>query len=308
MADPSALVAALVDGDRRALARALSIVDRGGAAGDALCQALPRSTTPSRIVGFTGVGGAGKSTLIAALIGAARERGLTVAVLAMDPASVIGGGALLGDRVRMEEYHADSSVFVRSVAARGNAGGISRSTASALAVLGAAGFDAIYVESIGAGQDQIDLARLVETLVLVEAPNLGDDVQALKSGMREHADIIVVAKSDLPGADATVAVLTANARDEAQSTGIERSVVRVSAYTGDGIAGLLDRLLEPPKPNARRESIPVAQLRTLVADEAAKLALEALDDASLTQLQARINADPGRARQIAREWLIDSRR
>src|SRR2546425_453121 len=199
----------VIAGDRRAIARALSVVERGDEPARALVGALFPRTGRAHLVGLTGAGGVGKSTLIAALIAEWRRRDRTVGVVAVDPTSALTGGALLGDRVRMEEHHADRGVWVRSLATRGAAGGLAGATLDAARVLDAAGFEIVVVETIGVGQDELEVARAVETVVLVEAPNLGDDVQALKAGLLEIADLIVVGKADLPGADRALATLRA---------------------------------------------------------------------------------------------------
>ena len=160
------------------------------------------------VVGITGAPGVGKSTLVDALIGAARARGERVAVVAVDPSSPFSGGALLGDRVRMQRHALDDGVFIRSLATRGQQGGLSRSTTAAVAVLDAAGFPLILVETVGAGQAEIDVADAADAVVVVTAPGLGDEVQALKAGLLEIADVLVVNKGDRDGADRALADLT----------------------------------------------------------------------------------------------------
>jgi LAO/AO transport system kinase len=160
------------------------------------------------VVGITGAPGVGKSTLVDALIGAARVRGERVAVVAVDPSSPFSGGALLGDRVRMQRHALDEGVFIRSLATRGQQGGLSRSTTAAVAVLDAAGFPLIFVETVGAGQAEIDVADAADAVVVVTAPGLGDEVQALKAGLLEIADVLVVNKGDRDGADRALADLT----------------------------------------------------------------------------------------------------
>lgn len=194
-------------GSRRALARLLTMVEneREGAA-DALADLFPH-TGHAAIVGVTGAPGTGKSTLAAALASAYREQGRTVAVLAVDPTSPFSGGAVLGDRVRMGALAGDDGVFVRSMASRGNPGGLARTTREATWVLDAAGYDVILVETVGAGQSEVDIARTAQTTLVVEAPGLGDSVQAMKAGIMEIADVLVVNKADQPGALNTVRVL-----------------------------------------------------------------------------------------------------
>ncbi len=163
----------------------------------------------AHVVGITGPAGAGKSTLVNALVGELLARGHKVAIVAVDPSSPFTGGAVLGDRIRMAEHQADERVFIRSLAARGHAGGVSRATAQVIDVLDAAGFDLILVETVGAGQSDVAIAKLARTRIVVYPPGLGDEVQALKAGVLEIADILVVNKADLPGAERTARDLLA---------------------------------------------------------------------------------------------------
>ena len=203
------LVVAAQDGDRRALARLLTAVEnRSSIAEPALRELYPQAGA-AHIVGITGPPGAGKSTLVAALIGEVRKAGRAVAVVAVDPSSPITGGALLGDRVRMQSYAGDRDVFIRSMAARGHAGGLASTTGAATAVLDAAGFDLILVETVGTGQSEVEVAAAADTTVVLEAPEMGDEVQAIKAGLLEVADLVVVNKGDKPGAQRTAAQLRA---------------------------------------------------------------------------------------------------
>ena len=232
----------VVSGDRRAVARALSIVERGGALAQSLIGRLESTTNCPQVVGVTGVGGAGKSTLIAAMAMEWRRRDVTVGILAIDPSSAATGGALLGDRVRMEELHSDHGVFIRSMATRGSTGGVAAATSAAIVVLSAAGYQRIVVETIGVGQDEIAVARLADTIVVVEAPNMGDDVQALKAGLAEIADIFVVNKADLPGADRAVKHLRSTLSLNGVQSGWTPVILKTTAANGDGVAALLDAL------------------------------------------------------------------
>lgn len=201
--------ASLLDGSRRALARVLTFVENDHPSAPALMAALYPHTGRAWVVGITGAPGTGKSSLVNALIKAYRGQGQRVGVIAVDPSSPFSGGAILGDRVRMEEHSSDPGVFIRSMAARGNLGGLSRATRDAIRVLDAAGFDMILVETVGAGQNEVDIVRAAHTILVVEAPGMGDDVQAIKAGILEIADILVVNKSDRPGAAQTVRALKA---------------------------------------------------------------------------------------------------
>lgn len=197
-------------GERLALARLLTLVENDTPKGRAALDWLFPYTGKAHIVGITGSPGTGKSSLVNQIAKEFRSAEFSkVAVIAVDPSSPFTGGALLGDRVRMRDLSGDPGVFIRSMASRGALGGLARTTASVAQVLDAAGFEMIFIETVGAGQSEIDIARLAHTVVVVEAPGLGDDIQAIKAGILEIADILVVNKCDLPGADRTARALTA---------------------------------------------------------------------------------------------------
>jgi LAO/AO transport system kinase len=203
------LVAAAISGDRRSIARLMSVMERGDEdAHHALAQ-FYRQTGQARILGVTGASGTGKSTLVNQMAKAFRRRGLSVGIVAVDPTSPFSGGALLGDRIRMRELATDSQVFIRSMATRGSLGGLARATADVVHVLDAAGYAIILVETVGAGQSEVDIARTAHTTIVVEMPAAGDDIQAIKAGILEIGDILVVNKADLPGVDQAVAALRA---------------------------------------------------------------------------------------------------
>lgn len=229
-------------GERRTIARAITAVENDPARAQMLRDTLAPHLGRAHVVGITGPAGAGKSTLVNALVGELLKRGHTIAVVAIDPSSPFTGGAVLGDRIRMAEHQANERVFIRSLAARGHAGGLSRATAPVIDVLDAAGFDFVLVETVGAGQSDVAIANLARTRVVVYPPGLGDEVQALKAGMLEIADILVVNKADLPGADRTARDLLAMpARPGTQS---KRPVMKTVSTTGDGVAKLADAIAE----------------------------------------------------------------
>ena len=229
-------------GDRRTIARAISAVENDAALAEALRATLAAYLGQAHVVGITGPAGAGKSTLINALVGELLARGHKVAVVAVDPSSPFTGGAVLGDRIRMAEHQADKRVFIRSLAARGHAGGVSRATAQVIDVLDAAGFDLILVETVGAGQSDVAIAKLARTRIVVYPPGLGDEVQALKAGVLEIADILVVNKADLPGSDrAARDLLAMPARRGVQR---KRVVLKTVSTTGDGVGTLVDAIAE----------------------------------------------------------------
>ena len=202
------MVSDLLDGVRagkpRAIARMISQVENDAAAAQTAVTALYAYTGQAHIVGVTGSPGSGKSTLVNELAKAFRTRDLSVGIIAVDPSSPFTGGAILGDRVRMRDLSGDKGIFIRSLATRGSLGGLSRATAAALKVLDAAGFDLILVETVGAGQAEVDIANAAHTTLVIEAPGMGDDIQSIKAGILEIADILVVNKADRPGASRTV--------------------------------------------------------------------------------------------------------
>ena len=265
--DPDQLVGAALDGDRLALARILTAVENRTPVAESALRRLYPIAGKAHLVGITGPPGSGKSTLVSALIGAARGAGRAVAVVAVDPSSPITGGALLGDRVRMQSYATDRDVFIRSMAARGHAGGLASTSTAAAAVLDAAGFDLILLETVGTGQSEVEVAAAADTTVVLEAPEMGDEVQAIKAGLLEVADIVVVNKGDRPGAQRTAsqlrAMLVAVGRASVRQSGQARhspgasngqtspaerprpkepEVLVTTATTGDGIPELMATL------------------------------------------------------------------
>jgi LAO/AO transport system kinase len=226
-------------GNIRDIARLLTAVENDSSAAHVIAAAFASEQHTLRVLGITGPPGVGKSTTTSALITHYRSRGKRVAVLAVDPSSPFSGGALLGDRVRMQTHASDSAVFIRSMAARGHLGGLSSAVPLAITVLGGCGFDVLILETVGVGQSEIDVARMADTTVLVLAPGFGDGIQAAKAGIMEIADVFAVNKSDRDGADATVRELRAVI---ALGTwhGWVPPVLKLQAHTGVGIAELAD--------------------------------------------------------------------
>jgi len=202
--DIDQLTAGIRDGRYRALAQAISLVERDDPAATRLLAELYPSTGKARILGITGSPGAGKSTLVDAMARHYRSLGQRVGIICVDPTSPFTGGAILGDRIRMQELYTDKGVFIRSMATRGFMGGLSRATNDVVDVLDAFGFDVVLVETVGVGQDEVDVIRTVQTNVVVLVPGMGDDIQAIKAGIMEIGDVFVVNKADRPGADRTV--------------------------------------------------------------------------------------------------------
>jgi len=235
-------------GDRRSLARLLTAVENRSPVAEVAMRRLYPMAGRAQLIGITGPPGSGKSTLAAALIAELRRAGRPVAVVAVDPSSPITGGAVLGDRVRMQAYAADDGVFIRSMASRGHAGGLSSTTAAAAAVFDAAGFDVVLIETVGTGQSEVEVAATADTTVVVEAPEMGDEIQAIKAGLLEVADIIVVNKGDRPGAHRTAGQLHAMLADAPRETRPGRpapkhpGVLVTTAATGEGVPELLAAL------------------------------------------------------------------
>lgn len=198
------LIAKVLAGQPRAVARLLTLVENSEEAAQTAVSHLYPHTGKAHIIGITGPPGAGKSSLVAALAKTLRRQDFRLGIIAVDPSSPFTGGALLGDRVRMRDLAGDRGVFIRSMASRGSLGGLARATAAAIKVLDAAGYDKILLETVGAGQAEVDVASAAHTTLVIEAPGMGDDVQSIKAGILEIADILVVNKADKPGADHTV--------------------------------------------------------------------------------------------------------
>jgi LAO/AO transport system kinase len=237
------LAEGLLAGDRLALSRLMTAVEAGRDDARKVLRCLFSKTGKAHIVGITGPPGSGKSTLTTRLALEYRSRGQTVGIVAVDPTSPYTGGAILGDRVRMMELHSDPHVFMRSMATRGVMGGLARSTLDVVLLLDAFGKDVVVIETVGVGQDEVEIARAADTTVVVGVPNLGDDIQAIKAGILEIADILVVNKADLAGSDRLVAELRAMLQlgDEREwPTPIQQTV----ATDGSGVSDLVDRIAE----------------------------------------------------------------
>lgn len=244
------IVEGLFQGDRRSLARAISIVDNDEPDSHIILRQIFNKTGKAKTVGFTGAGGAGKSSLIERLVPPFQELGYKVAILAVDPTSPITGGAILGDRVRMQTTMDDQNVFVRSLASRGASGGISRSVRNVIRILDAAGYSLIIVESVGAGQVEVQISNVVNITAVVFSPQTGDSIQAIKAGLTEIGDLYIINKGDLEGSMS----LYNSIRDLIGDTPRKPLVIRTSAKTGSGVKDValnIDKLLRIKGENYR---------------------------------------------------------
>jgi len=244
------LVAKLLSGDRRALARTISLVENGGPEAHAALAELYPHTGRAYIVGVTGAPGTGKSTLVNGLAKRYRLRDVTVGIVAVDPTSPFSGGALLGDRIRMRDLAGDPGVFIRSMATRGSLGGLARETADVVLVLDAAGFQRVIVETVGVGQAEVEIASAAHTVVVVAAPGMGDEVQALKAGVMEIADVFAVNKADREGADHAVMAIEMMQGLSPRPTGPGKKtgdgwqppIIKTIATRGRGVDELLEAI------------------------------------------------------------------
>ncbi|MGV9102696.1 MAG: methylmalonyl Co-A mutase-associated GTPase MeaB [Promethearchaeia archaeon] len=238
------LVKGVLNGEQRALARLITLIENEEPiAHDALSQ-LYGHTGEAHIVGVTGPPGSGKSTLVNKLTTVYRERGKTVGIICVDPSSPFSGGALLGDRIRMQKHTLDDNVFVRSMGTRGHLGGLSRATSDAVRALDAFGKEIVIVETVGTGQSEVEVIEIAHTVVVTDVPRSGDDIQAIKAGIMEIADIFVVNKSDLPGADKKVVELNAMLDIAPEDEEWRPPVLKTDSRTGEGVEQLVDKIGE----------------------------------------------------------------
>jgi len=232
----------ILAGNRRSIAKAITIVENDDQEAQKLVKEIYPHTGKAHIIGLTGAGGAGKSTLIEKMVKEYRRIGKKVGVVAVDPTSPFTGGAFLGDRIRMQELCMDKDVFIRSMATRNYAGGIAKATKDAVRVLDASGKDIVIVETVGAGQSEVEIIRVAQTIVVVHAPGLGDDIQAIKAGIMEIADIFVMNKADREGADKAVIDIQSNLQLNNKKRPWKPLVLRTVALTGEGIPELIGQI------------------------------------------------------------------
>ena len=302
------LAEAAIAGDRRALARLLTAVENGSLVAEAAMRRLYPAAGRAHLVGITGAPGSGKSTLVAALIVEARRAGRSVGVIAVDPSSPVTGGAILGDRVRMQAHAGDRDVFIRSMASRGHAGGLAATSVAAATVMDATGFELVLMETVGTGQSEVDVAAAADTTVVLEAPEMGDEVQAIKAGLLEVADIVVVNKGDRPGAQRSASTLRTMLVASAPRAPLDGrpwpkrpEILVTTATTAEGVAELLaaiDRHRETATAEARdRRRIARAEAQLwAILGQRVRLALAAPANAATTgaliEAVARHQVDP----------------
>jgi len=239
------IVERLLAGDRRAAARLITLIENDTSQAPKLLAALYPHTGRAHIVGVTGPPGTGKSTLVGELTKEIRAQGEKVGIVAVDPTSPFSGGALLGDRIRMQELSTYEGVFIRSMATRGSLGGLARATSDVVKVLDALGQDLIFIETVGAGQSEVEIARAAHTVVVVVAPGLGDEIQAIKAGLFEIADIFVVNKADREGAEGAVATLNYLLdMNQAEGDRWKPPILKTVAIRGEGVEAVVDALKE----------------------------------------------------------------
>jgi LAO/AO transport system kinase len=238
------IVNGVLAGNKRSIAKAITAIENCTNQGQELITKLFPYTGKAHVIGLTGAGGAGKSTLIEKIVREYRSRGKTVGVVAVDPTSPFSGGAFLGDRIRMAELSTDEGVFIRSMATRNYAGGIARATKDAVKVLDAAGKNIVIVETVGAGQSEVEIIKVAQTIIVVHAPGLGDEIQAIKAGIMEIADIFVVNKADREDADKAVIDIQSNLQLSNKQAAWKPPVLKTTAITGEGVRGLVDKTEE----------------------------------------------------------------
>jgi LAO/AO transport system kinase len=311
---PDPIFEGVVAGDARAVARAISLVEDGTAAGDALLQSIFPNTGRAQLIGVTGPPGAGKSTLVDRLTTEIRKAGKAVGVIAVDPTSPFSGGAVLGDRVRMGRHFSDAGVFIRSMATRGHLGGLARATGDVALILDAAGKDVIVIETVGVGQAEVDIARTADVSIVMLVPGTGDEIQALKAGIMEIADIFVVNQADREGADNLAQAVAAHQALRPAAAGEWRPpILKTVATAGEGIAELwtaIGRFLAHPAhtSGARTRMRHAFRLRELLSRQFLEQLERTLPAGELDRLVDRIAAREVDPYTVARDLLAGVRR
>lgn len=307
----------VLSGDRNSISKALSLVENGDKGSSELMKELFVHTGKAHVVGITGPLGTGKSSLVDRLVKLYRAKGKAVAVLAVDPSSPISGGALLGDRIRMLEHSLDPSVYIRSMASRGEEGGLSRAAKDAVRILDAAGFEIIFVETVGIGQTEVDVIEVTDTVVVVLMPELGDEIQAAKAGLVEIGDIFAVNKGDLPGAD--IVLYNLNSMLAKKESGWQQIGLKVSAKSSEGLPDLqsaIDRHYEFLQNSPTTKTETNVKLRYELTKRISEIVLQSLEDnlvndsdfnSILEKLRNREIDPHSAADKIAKKYLLNGR-
>jgi LAO/AO transport system kinase len=289
-----ALVEKILSGDKRAIARAISTVEDGHAEAAPLLKALFAHTGHALVVGITGAPGAGKSTLVDRLAAAYRARGERVGIIAVDPSSPFTGGAILGDRIRMQGMATDAGIFIRSMAARGNLGGLARATVDAVAILDAAGYNKVIIETVGVGQDEVDIVKTADVTVVVLVPGMGDDIQAIKAGIMEIGDVFAINKADRDGVLRTERELEQLLSISERPDGWKPLIVKTVATENNGIEALADAVASydgfvaahREQGASRRASVAEHRLIELLRDRLLRAALNQRDNRETLRREA----------------------
>lgn len=311
------LIERMLKGDKRATARLITLVENDEEKAREIVKKIYSNTGRAYIIGITGPPGSGKSTLVDKLIKKARDEGNIVGVIAIDPTSPFTGGALLGDRIRMQRHSTDPGVFIRSMATRGSLGGLAKATNDAIKILDAYGCDIIFVETVGVGQIEVDIVKTADTVVLVTVPGLGDDIQAIKAGLMEIADIFVVNKADKEGAEATMFELELMLdleKDKWQKSGWRPPVVSTIAFTNKGVDELwgainehMEFLLNSDKIEEKRKFRVGEEIKAIVSSKIARKIGEKMgedDIAVLIEMIAKREIDPYSAADLVLEKAL----
>jgi len=311
------LIERMLKGDKRATARLITLVENDEEKAREIVKKIYSNTGRAYIIGITGPPGSGKSTLVDKLIKKARDEGNIVGVIAIDPTSPFTGGALLGDRIRMQRHSTDPGVFIRSMATRGSLGGLAKATNDAIKILDAYGCDIIFVETVGVGQIEVDIVKTADTVVLVTVPGLGDDIQAIKAGLMEIADIFVVNKADKEGAEATMFELELMLdleKDKWQKSGWRPPVVSTIAFTNKGVDELwgainehMEFLLNSGKIKEKRKFRVREEIKAIVSSKIARKIGEKMgedDIAVLIEMIAKREIDPYSAADLVLEKAL----
>jgi LAO/AO transport system kinase len=297
----SELADRVLAGDLRALARGATLVESRAPAGEDLVREVFGRTGRAVIAGVTGSAGAGKSTLVDALVARLRSDNKRAAVVAVDPTSPFSGGAILGDRIRMQRHHSDPGVFIRSMATRGHLGGIAAATSDMALLLDAAGYDMVLVETVGVGQDEVEIARVADVTVVVLVPGMGDDVQAMKAGIMEIADIFVINKSDLAGADRLERELQAALSLATRHDGWMPKIIRAVATEGTGADPIIALIEEFDKAASKRQRA-IASWDLRLRDLYRAKALERIPDSEIHARAVEVAERKRDPYSVVQEW------